>query len=222
MCATSLADALLNITYYPHPFTTGGFVVILDSEAINFLEMSGVVYAHLPSGYAVHVLRENELDLLSAPGMFAPPLHINEKPHLPFYLRYRGVCLYGRNYCEEILLPDTTYLLKSHIEGCFDYLRRYGIVSSMINQKFHALVALLENETSLLIATAVLTKGQWEVDLAALSETFFAHFKEPAIHRAYTDFNSCTFAEDDEITATEMAEKVYLFESFLHQLKEVA
>ncbi len=214
LCSNSLPDDLRSILYYPHPFTDGGLVVILDENSTNFLEASGAVYAVAPSGYSLHLLRNNELDMLAAPGMFVPPLHVNEMPHLPYYLKHKGECLYGEDYREQIPLPDTQHLLDSHIEGCYDYLRRYGILSMSINQEFEKLVSLLEREILLLMATAVLTKkGHWEVDPPSLPELFFTNFTTSGLTEAYKKF---------KIDSVNFLEKVWYFEMFLRELRELA
>ena len=184
-CSNLLPDDLRSILHYPHPFTDGGFVVIVDENLTNFLEVSGTVYAVVPSGYSLHLLRSNELDMLAAPGMFAPPLHVNEMTHMPYYLKHKGECLYGEDYRDQVPLPDTQYLLISHIEGCYDYLRRYGILSMAINQNFKGLVSALEREILLLMATAVLTKGHWEVDKSSLADLFFTHVTTTGLANAY-------------------------------------
>lgn len=221
-CVTALPNALYSISYYPHPFTDGGFVVMFKDDVTDFLAGTGTVYANALPGYSLHVLRADELDLLTAPGMFAPPMQINEKPHLPYYLKYKGECLYGQDIRDQISLPDSQYLLMSHIEGCYDYLRRYGILFSLISQKYNALVKALEWEAQALMATAVLTKGLWEIEVATLEDLFFATFTASSLLETYTPFKHLSFASPNTITQSEITEKVWLFESFLRELRGVA
>ncbi len=221
-CVKALPNALYSIFYYPHPFTDGGFVVVVEEDVTDFLGCAGTIYAEALPGYSLHVLRTNELDMLTAPGMFAPPMQINEKPHLPYYLKYKGECLYGQDICDQVSLPDPHFLLTSHIEGCYDYLRRYGILSSLISQKYKSLIEALDWEAKALMATAVLTKGIWEIDLAALEDLFFTTFTSPSLLEVYTQFKNLSFASPDTIMQPEIAEKVWLFESFLRELKGVA
>jgi len=213
---------LQSILYYPHPFTDGGFVVILERDATNFLRTASHVYAAVPPGYSLHVLRSSEMDMLAAPGMFAPPLQINEKPHLPYYLKYRGECLYGRNLFDQVPLPDTTHLLTSHIEGCYDYLRRYGTLSFIIHQKFAQLSTLLDQESLLLMATAVLTKGYWEIDLSSIENLFFANFDTPGLVEAYTRFKENNTYASGTVTRAAVTGKVWMFETFLRELRRFA
>jgi hypothetical protein len=214
LCSNYLPDDLRSILYYPHPFTDGGLVVILAENSAHFLEASRAVYAGAPHGYSMHLLRSHELDMLAAPGMFVPPLHVNEMPHLPYYLKHKGECLYGQDYREQIPLPDRQYLLESHIEGCYDYLRRYGILSMAINQEFEKLVLLLDREILLLMATAVLAqKGHWEVNKSSLAGLFFTYFTAPGLAEAYKKFKA---------DATEPLAKVWYFESFLRELRKLA
>ena len=114
-CTNSIPDGLHSIFYYPHPFTDGGFVFVVDENSVNFLDVSGIIYSLVPSSYSLHILRSHELDMLAAPGMFAPPLHVNEMTHLPYYLKYKGECLYGKDSRDQIPLPDSQYLLAAHI-----------------------------------------------------------------------------------------------------------
>lgn len=214
LCSDHLPGDLRSILYYPHPFTNGGLVVILDADSARFLEACGVVYAAAPHDYSMHLLRSNELDMLAAPGMFVPPLHVNEMPHLPYYLKHKGECLYGQDYREQIPLPDGHYLLDSHIEGCYDYLRRYGVLSMAIHQEFEKLVLLLDREILLLMATAVLAqKGQWEVDQSTVAALFFTHFTAPGLAEAYKKFKA---------DSAEPLAKVWYFESFLQELRKLA
>lgn len=221
-CTSALPGRLQSISYYPHPFTNGGFVVIMEKEVTGFFETASHVYAAVPSGYSLHMLRASEIDMLTAPGIFVPPLQINEKPHLPYYLKYKGENLYGRNFYDEVTLPDTTHLLASHIEGCYDYLRRYGILSFIIHQKFMQLGSLLDRESLLLMATAVLTKGYWEIDLSSIENLFFAIFDAPGLVEVYARFKENNAYASGVANRATITGKVWLFETFLRELRRVA
>ena len=215
VCTAACQPSLVSILFYVHPFISDGYVLIFrdDTSIDDFLTYLGDVYTHKPDGYDIYCIRESELDLLAAPGMFAPPLQINEKAFLPYWLKHKGIVLYGNTDLSLIPLPEEPgFILAAHIEGCMDYLRRYGVLTYLAKDKYEPLIYLLDQEISSLMTTAVLSIGQWDIDENLIETTFFEHF--PDMKQAYTDFKNVSEHADYVI------DKVWEFEKFLHQLRE--
>ena len=162
------ADPVLNcVMYYPHPFTDGGLIVVYKQKNENWLKSLGAAEAgrqrYLPR-LQLHCHTPATLGQLSNPGMFTPPLQINEMPHLPYWLAARGRCLWGADLRQAVRpFPRPDILLAGHIEGCFDYLRRYGILMNLVQGRYLQLAQLLRREMVCLMGTALLVAGVWDV-----------------------------------------------------------
>ncbi len=204
-----------SILHYPHPFTNGGIIIVFPDDLPNYLENVADAYAAAPSSYTLHCVRQKELFLLSLPGLFAPPLEINEQPHLPYWLQHKGVVLMGTDLRAKIVpQTDPRMLLAGHIEGCMDYLRRYGVLMSLIQEKDDALAIMLGQEMKYLMGTALLTKGVWDIALETVADQF---------SDAFTGTRPFLVWQQVQSTAgKDILETVWLFEQFLRALREFA
>ena len=212
---------LESILYYPHPFTKGGIILVCQNDISDFLALVAEAYANQPSSLSLHCVRRGELFQLSLPGLFAPPLQVNERTHLPYWLKYKGVVLAGVDLRHEVDLPtDPTLLLAGHIEGCMDYLRRYGILTALIHKENEALVSMLAREMRYLMGTALLIHDVWDVSLETLPVQFEAAFPDSKPMQIWQKFQ----LEQDKFrqaAAPQLTiEMVWLFEQFLHALRE--
>lgn len=202
---------------FTHPLTGRGVFVLFDSHVSNFTEQVGVIY-QLFDNRSVYCLRPNELFQLWQPGVFAPPFQVNEYPHLPFYLRHKGELIVGEEMRSQIKLPhcDQT-LLWWHIEACRDSLRRYGILPLLFEEKYGKLVKVLRSEVAHLMATALLTKREWEIELNKIAPHFADFFPDERLNELATAV--FTSNPTDRQAALSV---VYQFEQFLTQLERAA
>lgn len=213
---------LESILYYPHPFTPGGLIFVFEDE-VELLNLIADVYQEAPTGLSLHCLRHRELFELALPGIFAPPLQVNERPHLPYWLKHKGLVLYGRDLRQEVQpATEPRMLLAGHIGGCMDYLRRYGILTLLIEDRYSKLLQILEREMKYLMATALLIHNEWDVNLETIPEHFWRFFPDEHLKSTWQHFR----AQHAEIEighindpAQAASDAVWLFETFLQQFR---
>ena len=206
-------DQLSSILAYPHPFTAGGLIIIWQDEAEPWLNLVAAVQMSVPPQFSRHCLRKSELSQLSQPNLFAPPLQISERVHLPYYLHHHGHVLFGNDVRQAIQPVAPQLALAGHLEGCLDYLRRYGILTLLMQDKYAELQGMLEHEMRYLMATALLLHGEWEVVFDTLPDQFHPYF--PAEYETWAMVNDGSTA----VTKQSAYKSVWLFEQFLRQLR---
>ena len=151
--------------------------------------------------------------------MFAPPLAVNEFPHLPYWLRAKGSCLQGIDRRSEITpYQHPENLLACHIEGCFDYLRRYGVLMSLVGREYDSLAYLLLREMQHLLGTALLTVGVWDITRASVAEQHANAFPGHEAGRLYEEVGQ-VYRPDQPTTRERCHRIIFLFESFLRSLR---
>lgn len=228
--AAPLSGRVVSVVRYEHPFTQGGLVIVFDDGESDVLGLIGEVYRHgPPPGLSLHCLRREELFQLSTPGIFTLPLEVNEHPHLPFYVRHKGVVLFGHDIRGEVEPhADARVLLDNHIEGCMTNFRTLGIMSWLHRRQYLRLVGELDKQLRYLMATALLVRGEWEVEFDSLPQRFDARFADARLKATWQDYADLRAraegaGESDEAAQRASAfEAVWLFESFMRRLKEVA
>ena len=207
-----------SIMHYPHPFTDGGIILVCGNNTADFLDLLADVYAHQLPSLSLHCLRRRELFQLSLPGLFAPPLQINERPHLPYWLKHKGTVLSGIDLRAEIVpTVESRVLLAGHIEGCMDYLRRYGILTALIHDKGESLVNMLAQEMLYLMGTALLLYEVWDVSSKTVAAQFaerFPHSSPWQIWQRYQQEQEVGNVMPESVTGP-----VWLFEQFLYSLR---
>ena len=208
------------IFFYPHPFNQGGLIVIAKAERSAWLQLLGEAYRLLPEKLSLHCLRPYELKLLGQPGIFAPPLSVNEFPHLLYWLKHRGSLLFGDDIRHMLPAPpDATRLLAAHIEACTDTFRRYGILPQLIQGKSDRLPAMLTLEAKRLMATALLIHGEWDIDLHTVPARFLDVFTDPSLAEIWYQLDEMGTAV--QASEDEAIEGTWLFEQFLNELEKV-
>ena len=208
-----------SILYYPHPFTQGGLILLCRDDTGAFLDLAADVYVQAPPALSRHCLRRRELFQLSLPGLFAPPLQVNERPHLPYWLRHKGVVLYGRDVRDEVQpITDPRILLAGHVEGCLDYLRRYGVLTSLMHHKQEELIAMLAREMKYLMGTALLLYEVWDVSLETLPARFAELFPGSRPLHIWQRFQAQQAQRSE--TAAGAIDAVWSFEHFLRALRQ--
>lgn len=204
---TAQGDSLLSVLSYPHPLTSGGYIVIWQDDTPQWINCIALVQSYKPPEQTAYCMRRSELGFFAQPNLFAPPLQTSERPHLPYYLQHKGACLFGEDLRQEIKPADPNLLLQAHIEGCMDYLRRYGVLTLLMEEKPEKLIGLLHKEIKTLMATALLLYEVWDIHLSTVPEQFQPHFPT-----AYQTWQALQKTDD-------ILRVVWLFEQFLRQLR---
>jgi hypothetical protein len=208
-----------SILYYPHPFTKGG-VVLVFKDGVGFLpDLISDAYRELPQGISLHCLRCSELFELSLPGLFMPPMIVNEQPHLSFWIKHKAILLYGRDIKDEIdAPPNPKMLLEAHIEGCLLYLRDHGILRWLTRKDYGTLIRELDAQLRYLMAIALLAHDIWDVD----KETVFDRFKELYHDREIEEiWQAFSHSIQDVADKNSALEAVWLFERFLRRMRRI-
>ena len=100
-----------SILSYPHPFTDGGVILVVEDDTPDLLSLIGEAHRLLPPGLSLHCLRQRELFQLSLPGLFAPPFVVNERPFLPHWLQHKGRVWLGEDVRHLVQPRCTTPLV---------------------------------------------------------------------------------------------------------------
>ena len=149
--------------------------------------------------------------------MFAPPLSVNEFPHLPYWLRAKGAVLWGADFREQVRpYPQPAHLLAGHIEGCYDYLRRYGILMSLVQAAYDQIGHMIRREMQHLMGTALLTKEVWDIQRDTVAEQFASTFVD---HEASSLLTQVEALHQAELDRSSCHQAIFLFERFLRSLK---
>ena len=209
-----------SILYYPHPFARGGLVLVFKDEVEFLPDLISDAYGELPQGISLYCLRSSELFELSLPGLFMPPMIINERPHLAFCLKHKGILLYGRDIRNEIdAPPNPKMLLEAHIEGCLLYLRDHGILRWLERGTYETLIRELDAQLRHLMATALLAYNVWDVDAGMVFDRFRELYHDREIEEIWRAFSHLVQEAADENSALEA---VWLFERFLRRMRRIS
>lgn len=206
---------VLSMAHFPHPLTNGGIIIIFEANQADFLSHVGAAYQRFASFGSLYCLRPDEIFQLTYGGLFAPPFHINEHPHLLHYLKNKGQLLAGQEFranLQPAYHPDQ--LLSNHLEACRDSMRRYGIMPHLLNQSYAPLLSLINQEAKHLMATALLRHGVWEINLDTIIKSF-AHFY-PGLISTVTDLSQTRPAQTEEAAL----DALFTFEGFLAKLSQ--
>jgi|SRR5262249_24972443 len=217
-----MGDRLESIAYYPHPFTNGGLIIVPKDDVKFIPDLMSEVYQRNPPPIMLYFLRRSELFQLSATGVFGWTMPLEEKPHLPYWLKNRGIVLYGRDIRDEIELPhDPSSFLEIHLQRIKHCIRNW--VLEQLSRKNHkAIVKEMERQVKYLMATALLSKhGEWEYSADVVPERFARCFDNTKANGIWTELLALTRNAEglDEAEARLYAyDAVWLFEQFLLQI----
>ncbi|MGH9825006.1 MAG: hypothetical protein ACREDR_17385, partial [Blastocatellia bacterium] len=176
-----------SVAYYPHPFTAGGLLVVPKQDVGFVPDFIAEIYSYSPPNMMLNCLRRNELFELSQPGLFGWPRPLEEKPHLAFWLKNRGTILYGLDIREDIELPsDTSSFLEDHILRCKQFIRNWSL-DQLRRKNYGGMVKELKRQSDYLMATALLTRGQWEVTQDQVAERFHEMFDDARARQIHSE-----------------------------------
>jgi hypothetical protein len=218
-------DELESLMYYPHPFTNGGFVIIIKDEVEEFLDcVTGIFQCAPPRGLSIHCLRRSELFELALPGVYLLPSRVNEQEHLALYLKNKGSVLFGVDLREQISVPNNyEVMLDNHLEACASQLRPHVLLKWLASKEYLLLIDEIDNQFRYLMGTALLVHGVWDITMEGLPDLFAQYFANQPVIEIWKSFDTARNKLDpkDEIACRELAfETAWLFESFLRELRE--
>jgi hypothetical protein len=218
-----LGDRLESITFYSHPFTNGG-VVIVPKDDVEFIpDLIAEIYACGPPAITLNCLRRSELFQLSDIGIFGWPNPLEERPHLAYWLKNKGEVLFGRDVRDEIKLPgDRSSFLDIHLQRVKHCIRNWCF-DQLLFKNHKRLVTEIERQTKYLMATALLEENEWDVLPEAIPARFDQMFKNERANQIWADINALNRGTDEMGEATDRQsalEALWQFEQFMAQVGE--
>jgi hypothetical protein len=220
-----LGQSLVNISHYPHPCTRGGLVVVFKDDVEDLLDLVATSYVLVPRTIVLHCLRQSEIPELSLPVITWLDV-VNTHLQMPFWLRHRGINLYGAAIHEEIRLPENPQtLLRVHLDVCAHSLRNHVILGCLTRKDYLGLIKKLDWQARCLMTTALLPYNDWDVEAETLSQRFTERYPDPELGHFWDDLSGVLYSTNvvDEASCRQSAfESVWLFESFLQRLRAYA
>lgn len=216
---------LESIAYYPHPFTNGGLILVFRRETRHLTHIIPDIFrCGPPLGLSLHFLRRNELFQLSLPGTFRLPRAINEQPHLVFWLKHKGIVLYGCDIREEVCVnADLPGLLVNHIEACLLHLRPRILLYHLSRGDYASMLKGFDTQLRHLMATALLVHHRWDVTMETIPNLFVEYYTDEPLRRAWEELTEIIEGigevSDDDRRRQQALEAAWLCESFMLRLR---
>jgi hypothetical protein len=220
----SLGKHSESILYYPHPFGADGFVVIFRDDVTSIDDLIGEAHLCVPSEVPLYCLRLSEMFELSLP-VYSWVYLVNRHVHMVYWLKHEGRVLFGSDIRKQLELPAAPHLLlSSHIGVSTHYLRSGIILDWLHRKRYLELIETLEQQIKMLMATALLLHGQWNVTAETVAGQFEHFFPVPSLNEVWSEFTQLMTARsyDEETQSRSALEAVWLFESFIRQLRSYA
>jgi hypothetical protein len=213
-----LGEQIASITAYSHPFTKGGLVLVFQDNVGFVPDLISVVYGCEPPPITLHCLRSAELFQLSFPGVFGWPNPLEEKPLLAYHLKFKGVIIYGRDIRDEVMIPDDPMLLlETHVQRCKQFVRNWAL-DQFRRRNYLGIIKEAERQTRYLLATALLTRNEWDVALEEVPERFERLFEDKWAIQTWTEINTLALrqAATKQASRESAKEALWLFERAVH------
>src|SRR5262245_57362936 len=183
----AIGGRIESVTYYPHPITNGGLVIVPKEEVGFIPDLIADIYECNPPPVTLYCLRRSELFQLSFAGGFGWPQPLEEKPHLVFRLKNEGVLLYGRDIRDEIEPPaDVSGFYESHVQRCKQFVRNWSL-DQLRRRNYRGMIKELERQVRCLMATALLSKNEWDVSAEEIPMRFERSFANDAASQICAD-----------------------------------
>ncbi|HJT25946.1 MAG TPA: hypothetical protein VJ784_00955 [Pyrinomonadaceae bacterium] len=216
----ALGDQSESILYYPHPFGVDGFVVIFRDDVTSIVDLIADAHLCVPTETPLYCLRRSELFELSLP-VYSWVYLVNRHVHMAYWLKYEGQVLFGSDIRAQLELPNPHLMLASHIGVSTHYLRSGIILDGLQHKRYLELIETLKQQIKMLMATALLLHGQWNVTAETVADQFEHSFPDPELKQIWSEFRRLMPARrDDEHWSA--FEAVWLFERFIKQLRRYA
>ncbi len=223
--ARDLGRDLESAIYFEHPFTSPGLLLVVRDEVEGFPDLLARVYRALPPGLKIACLRRRELFELALPGFAAPPLGLDEQPHLAHCVKFRSALLHGVDCRPEVPLPaDPGLFLRAHIRACRRFFRSHAILALLVRRRYQTLVEEIAGEARRLMSIALAGDEGWKVDLAEVPACFAARYGSGEAGDAMAVWERLAALEAGAAAVSrEQAEEAgWLFERFLALLDREA
>jgi hypothetical protein len=217
-----IGDRVESITFYLHPFTNGGLVIVPKDDHEFIPDLIAEIYACQPPALTLNCLRRAELFQLSDIGIFGWPYPLEERPHLAYWLKNKGVVLFGRDIRGEIELPvDRSSFLEIHLQRVRHCIRNWCF-DQLLFKSHKRMVKEIERQARYLMATALLAENEWDVSTEAIPERFDQMFKNERANQIWADITTLTRRTDEteETTRQSALEALWHFEQFMTQVGE--
>ena len=210
--------ALESIVFTPLPFFKDLLLVILFPEtSIKPVQVLAELMLDLPETISPLCINGNELYRLSLPSPYAL-----ETFSMPFWIRGAGKILWGSDIRPRVplcrLFPR---FLGYHLEVATHQLRNHVVLRSLTRREYLPLYTGLKRQMALIMVTALLSKGIWEVYPNTLVGRFCEAYSSPIFLEIMTSFDHLQkelSAEPIQIQKAVALRAVWLFESFLRGL----
>jgi hypothetical protein len=218
-----LREQIESITAYSHPFTKGGLVIVFRDNGGFVPDLISVVYGCEPPPVTLHCLRSTELFQLSFPGVFGWPNPLEEKPLLAYHLKFKGVVIYGRDIRDEIMLPDDPMsLLETQVQRCRQFVRNWAL-DQFRRRNYLGIIKEAERQIRYLLATALLTRNEWDVVLEEIPKRFELLFEDNSVTQTWKEINALAQhqAAANEASRESAKEAFWLFERAIYFIEGI-
>lgn len=216
-----LHDHLLSLLYYPHPFGDDGFVVVFKDDLKEVVDLIAEAYSCVEPETHVYCLRHGELFELSLP-VYSWLNIVNRHTLMVYWLKHKGEVLFGRDIRGELVLPrDPRVLLENHLAVCRHFLRSGVILHWLQRRRYRELMGKLGRQVRILMATALLLRGEWETTEETVATRFEQLFSDPLLEQVWGDYKRLmqeASATGEDAGRDSALEAVWLFEGFVRRL----
>lgn len=220
-----LRDQLVSLLYYPHPFGDDGFVVIFKDDLKEVVDLIAEAYSCAGPETHVYCLRHGELFELSLP-VYSWLNIVNRHTLMVYWLKHKGEVLFGRDVRDELVLPqDPRLLLENHLAVCRHFLRSGVILDWLQRRRHRELIGKLGRQLRILMATALLLRGEWETTEETVDARFEHSFSDPLLKQVWGDYKLLMQgvpATGEDAGRDSALEAVWLFEGFVRRLRVYA
>jgi hypothetical protein len=216
-----LQDHLLSLLYYPHPFGDDGFVAVFKDDQKGVVDLIAGAYSCVEPETNVYCLRHGELFELSLP-VYSWLNIVNRHTLMVYWLKHKGEVLFGRDIRDELILPrDPRLLLDNHLAVCKHFLRSGVILDRLQRRRYRELMGKLGRQVRILMATALLLRGEWETTEETVAARFEQLFPDPLLGQVWGDYELLmreASAAGEGASRDSALEAVWLFEGFVRRL----
>jgi hypothetical protein len=216
-----LGEQIESITAYSHPFTSGGLVIVFKDNVGFAPDLVSVVYRCEPPPVTLYCLRRAELFQLSLPGVFGWPNPLEEKPLLAYRLKYKGEVVYGRDIRDEVTIRDNPMSsLEAQVQRCKQFIRNWAL-DQFRRRNYLGIIREAERQTRYLMATALLTRGEWDVAPEEIPERFGTLFVDSRAMQTWAEINTLALRQTAAAEASRESakESLWLFERAVHYME---
>ena len=217
-----LKDRIESVVAYSHPFTNGGLLIVFKADAGFMPDLIAEVYGCAPPDITLYCLRRAELFQISGPGVFGWPNPLEEKPLLAYRVKFGGELIYGEDIRDEVeAAPDPASLLETQVQRCKQFIRNWAL-DQFRRRNYAGIIKELDRQSRYLMATALLTRGAWDVPQESIPDRFESLTKDAETKQFWAAINSLARAAaesgGDGPKRESAAEAVWLFEKVIQSI----